>query len=169
MHSLPLFGLLFFFLIINCCSGANLGRMPQSQLAPGKAYYNIFPTPDTNYNDTASFIATIVGTDDLKPCTDVQGNLMSWTVEADDSQVAQSSNHPGIERVTKLDLPTAQTTMTTTSPPGNTSSALARRQDVVQNWIVVPTDSNNTAQVNQTGQFLASLTNTEPEQHFQGP
>lgn len=91
-------------------------------------------------------------------------------MEADDIQVAQLSKHPGIERVTKLTLPpapTATTTTGTTCQPENASPNLARRQDLTQEWIVVPTDATNEAQFKQTYLYLKSLTNTEPKQYFQ--
>lgn len=38
--------------------------------------------------------------------------------------------------------------------------------DEVQHWLVVPIEASNEAQVNQTTQFLKSLTGSDPKKHF---
>jgi hypothetical protein len=89
-------------------------------------------------------------------------NLVSWTVEADDDQVAQLTHHAGVTRVTMVDLGHPVPTSTTSSgQPG-----MARRADEVQHWLVIPTEASNEAQVNQTTQFLKSLTGSDPKKHF---
>jgi hypothetical protein len=36
----------------------------------------------------------------------------------------------------------------------------------VQHWLVAPTEASNEAEVNQTTQFLKSLTGSDPKKHF---
>jgi hypothetical protein len=91
-------------------------------------------------------------------------DLVSWTVQADDGQVETLSRHPGIKRITKLNLPsTATPTETATgSQAGNSSPGLAGRQEVVRSWILAPANSKDMDEVNRTTEFLKSLTNTDP-------
>jgi len=138
---------------------------PESAQASGNVYYNIFPVPDTNYSDTASFIASTVGSSDLSPWTDVRDNLMSWTVEADNNQVAQLSSYANIKQVTRLDIPLAPST----APKGlgeDVPTTLERRQDA-QEWIVFPTNAANYTEVNETALFLKSLTGAEPKRRHE--
>lgn len=167
--SLPFF-LSLFLIFVTGGSAADVHRMLHSQRSPGKDYYNVFPTPGSDYNSTASLIKTTVGTDDLNPWTDVKENLVSWTVEADDDQVTTLGNHPGIKQITKLALPAAATPTgadTTTQEVGGSSSALTNRQEEVQEWIILPTNPADMVQVNETAQFLRSLTDSEPTQYFE--
>jgi hypothetical protein len=146
---------LFAILLLACCgSSANSTSMAQTGEVSDKALYNIFPTSDTDHGTTGSFIMDLMKTNDLMPWTDVQNNLVSWTVEADTTQVAQLINHPGIKQVTKLDIP---------APPEKRQH---KPDDQVQDWMVVPKDAKNAAELQKTFAFLQSVSDTEPVEHF---
>ena len=162
MHFLLFSFLLFLF--ADGSSAANFSRFSRSQPASRKALYDVFSVSGTDYDDTASFVGTTVSNDDLRPWTDVAGNLISWTVKADDSQVSQLSQHSGISRVAKLDLPSAPMV---TSSPESTAPTVMRRQEAIREWIVGPTDPTDQAEVDQTFQYLNSLSRSEPKKHFQ--
>jgi len=42
-----------------------------------------------------------------------------------------------------------------------------RRQEAILEWIVAPADPTNQAEVDQTFQYLSSLSRSEPKKHFQ--
>ncbi|RSL86760.1 hypothetical protein CEP52_015739 [Fusarium oligoseptatum] len=70
----------------------------------GKDLYTVFPKQGTDTTVTMEFIKSTVNNHDLRPWTDVCGQLMSWTVEASPSQVSHLEGHGSIDRVAKLEF-----------------------------------------------------------------
>jgi hypothetical protein len=90
MRFLQLFPLLLYF--VGCVFAADTyppGSDYLPQPAPGKAFYQIFPTENTDTSQTSDFIKRIVHTEDLLPWTDVNDNLIHWTVEASPEEASQ--------------------------------------------------------------------------------
>lgn len=84
---------------------ANMNDAPGMATEQGKDLYRVFPKQDTDTAATTQFIKSTVDNNDVHPLTNVRGRLMSWTVEAEPSQVAQLEEHDGIDRVAKLKSP----------------------------------------------------------------
>jgi len=142
--------------------------MPQSQPAPGKAFYEIFPTPSTNHGETASFVRGVVDTDELWPLKDEDGNLVSWTVAIDGAKLNQLKNHPEIERVIESE-PQGVTVQAELPDSGVTPERTSvKRQDTLQSWLIFPTDGVNTTQVAETEQFLQTTSGNDPTANMFG-
>jgi len=95
-------------LLVSCITAANLPqRDSQStqQPSPGKAYFTVFPKNGTDISETADFIKELLGTEDLLPWSDVQDQLMHWTVEASPDQVSQLQGNTGVDHVTEFNPP----------------------------------------------------------------
>ncbi|KAI0840949.1 hypothetical protein F5Y06DRAFT_308585 [Hypoxylon sp. FL0890] len=117
------------------------------QPAPGKQFCTVFPKAGVDTSQTADFIKATVGADDLLPWTDVQENLLSWTVEASEEEVTRLQGHADIDRVTKLELPPQP-------------EKLVRRDPATEeedNYGIFPKDENNQQQCNQTDASLRSF------------
>jgi hypothetical protein len=118
--------------------------------------------------ETAAFVKTTVGTEDLLPWTDVSNNLISWTVEASDDELAQLQGYVGIDQITKLDLPAQPTqgshaSVVTTRTLIDTAAddGLSKRQDAAQERLVWPKDGKNKSQCAETEKFLKDLTKAD--------
>ncbi|OIW24503.1 hypothetical protein CONLIGDRAFT_99091 [Coniochaeta ligniaria NRRL 30616] len=149
---------------------SSIEQMDSQPRSISKAFYSVFPAPGTDHETTASFVRATVGSDDLKPRTDLADKLVSWTVEADDDPVAQLSHHAENTRVTRLDQCHHPVLPTSTTSSGSQPGVAGRRADEAQqHWLVVPTDASNETQVNQTTQFLKSLTGSDPKKHLWEP
>ncbi|CZR66019.1 uncharacterized protein PAC_15919 [Phialocephala subalpina] len=131
---------------------ANLPRLDSQsvpQPAPGKSYYTIFPKNNTDTSKTGDFIKQIVGTEDLLPWTDVEDQLMHWTVEASPEQVSQLQGNTGIDHVDEFhpQNPPA-TTLSIRDTPAETPA---------EKYMVFAKDGKNEVKTNQTEQFLQNL------------
>lgn len=89
--------------LASCILAANLHRYDGrsiSQPTPGKAYYTVFPKKGADISKTGDFIKALVGANDLLPWSDVNDQLMHWTVEASPDQVSKMQGNTGIDQVT---------------------------------------------------------------------
>lgn len=80
----------------------------------GKQYYTVFPKSDADITQTSDFIKQVVGVEDLLPWSDVNDNLMHWTVEASLDEVSQLQRNTGIDHVDEFHPPAPPTTTRTT-------------------------------------------------------
>lgn len=156
--------LVCFVFFVTFVLAATMPCTPQRQPAPGKESYIIFPRAGSDASDAANFIKATVSAGDLLPWTDVQENLISWTVEASGGEVARLQAHAGIDQVTKLELPPqpakdARATMDTTAQDVDTE-LLGRRPDA-GHYHVFPRDGTDRKQCNETEAFPISI----PEGH----
>jgi hypothetical protein len=94
--------------LVSCILAANLLRYDSQsapQPTPGKTYYTVFPKNGTDISKTGDFIKELVGAGDLLPWSDVNDQLMHWTVEASPDQVSQLQGNTGIDHVTEFNPP----------------------------------------------------------------
>jgi hypothetical protein len=94
--------------LVSCILAANLPRYDSQsapQPTPGKTYYTVFPKNGTDISKTGDFIKELVGAEDLLPWSDVNDQLMHWTVEASPDQVSQLQGNTGIDHVTEFNPP----------------------------------------------------------------
>lgn len=94
--------------LVSCILAANLPQndsQSSPQPTPGKKYYTVFPKNGTDVSKTVDFIKELVGTGDLFPWSDVEDQLMHWTVEASPDQASQLQSSTGINHITEFDPP----------------------------------------------------------------
>jgi len=153
----PLFPILFIIRLISVQAvlAANIGDTSRSAQGSDKAFYNIFLVPDTDYDATAAFIASTIGSSDSNPWTDLQNDLVSWGVYADSSQLVKLISYPGIKKVTTE-------FGASVNPP---AASIATRADAKVSWMVFASDAENEAQLAETTRFLKALTGAEPTKH----
>ncbi len=94
--------------LVTCILATNLPQY-DSRSAPQptseKTYYTVFPKNGTDISKTGAFIKELVGVEDLLPWSDVNDQLMHWTVEASLDQVSQLRGNTGIDHVTEFNPP----------------------------------------------------------------
>lgn len=84
--------------VISCTLAANLPRLNR-QPAPGKAFYTIFPKGGTDSTKTSEFVRNVVGAKDLLPWTNLQEQLVSWTVEASPEEASKLRGYADVDNV----------------------------------------------------------------------
>ncbi|RTE72385.1 hypothetical protein BHE90_013197 [Fusarium euwallaceae] len=112
----------------------------------GKDLYTVFPKQGTDTTVTMEFIKSTVNNHDLRPWTDVCGQLMSWTVEASPSQVSHLEGHGSIDHVAKLEVP-------------KNHNRLRQDDPLQQKFTIYPVDGQNLDQCNATDASLGALLN----------
>jgi hypothetical protein len=94
--------------LVSCILAAELLRYDSQsapQPTPGRTYYTVFPKSSTDISKTGDFIKELVSAEDLLPWSDVNDQLMHWTVEASPDQVSQLQGNTGIDHVTEFHPP----------------------------------------------------------------
>lgn len=144
--------------------------------APNKDFYTIYPKNGTDTSKTGDYITGIVGNDDLQPWTNLQQQLISWTVEASPNEAEQLRGYGDIESVGLFIPP---------KPPGNSSTsanltmvtramnldsdAQLSKGDQPPNegvgYVVHPHDGSDKAATDQTDKNLKQLLGGD----YQGP
>ncbi|KAI1409642.1 hypothetical protein F5Y13DRAFT_89666 [Hypoxylon sp. FL1857] len=139
----------WFRFIMTSIPAANGPSEFERQPGLGNQFYTVFAKAGVDTSKIDGFIKSTVGADNLRPWTDAQKNLVSWTVEASEEESSRLQEHVSIDRVTKLEI----------SPqPGNLAC-----QDSVpaedDNWnsLVFPVDGSDLQQCNQTDASLWSF------------
>jgi hypothetical protein len=92
--------------LVSCILAANLpqnGSQSAPQPTPGGKYYTVFPKNGTDISKTGDYIKELIGAVDLLPWSDVNDQLMHWTVEASPDQVSQLQGNTVIDHVTEFD------------------------------------------------------------------
>lgn len=129
--------------------------------SPGKLYYTVFPKSDTDISKTGDFIKQLVGVEDLLPWSDVNDNLMHWTVEASLDQVSQLQGNTGIDHVDEFNPPAPPTTTQITRDIPAVDWLAERQNEPTEKYMVWATDGKNQDQTNQTEQYLQNLVGKE--------
>lgn len=124
------------------------GDSARRQPSEGKDFYSVFPIVNSDISETADFVKAFVGTDDLLPWTDLQGHLISWTVELSEDESYDLEEHPGILRAARLQLPSQ-------------AQKKARRDDSTsdedKSYLIIPVDGTDTQQCANTEHALRDL------------
>lgn len=159
---------------ITWTSAANAARM-DSQPAPNKDFYTIFPKNGTDTSKTGDYIKNIIGTDDIKPWTNLQQQLISWTVEASTSEVGQLQGYGDIESVVLFNPPvppegsSISTESKATIRDLDSDEQLPKRDappNEIVGYIVYPRDGKNKTATDQTDKNLQQLLG--PDDHGPG-
>ncbi|KAB5545563.1 hypothetical protein GE09DRAFT_212316 [Coniochaeta sp. 2T2.1] len=129
-----------------------------------KAWYHVFPTPNSDFTATSSFVMTTLNTDHLEHLeqstnADDHSIVTSWTVEANIDQVSRLLNHPGIDRVQTIDL------SENIHPPQDAHGS-QKRDDPV-GYAVSPKEHHQQDKINAVAAWLKALTGQEPFGHFE--
>lgn len=157
---LPLF--ISILCLVSRTLAANLPRLNR-QPSPSKAFYTIFPKIGTDTSKTREFVKDIVGTEDLLPWTDLQEQLVLWTIEASPDEVAQLRGYADVDKVVEFcpaEAPADSGTSFTITRSIRDMPAverLAERQEPVAEYLVFAKDGKNQAETNQTEQMLQNL------------
>ena len=114
---------------------------------PDTASYIVFPVGGSDRPAITAFNMETLGVPNFR--SSFHDNCLTWTVQADNIQVAQLINHAGIHEVRKVD----------------STLATEKRSDIAK-FLVVPKDSSNEDQIKETSDFIKSLSNKAPEPHF---
>lgn len=171
---------LFTLILSLCCLvsytlAANIPRLDREP-ALGKVFYTIFPKNGTDTSKTRDFIRGIFGTEDLLAWSDLEENLVSWTVEASPEEVAQLRDLDSVENVVEFNLTslTADRSVsgsnTLPSHSAELTGGLSEREEPKvpdHGWFVFPRDGSNKDETSKTENFLKQLiTSSNVERPF---
>ena len=101
--------------LVSCALAANLPRLDR-QPSPGNEFYTVFPKDGTDTSKTSEFVKSIVGAEDLLPWTNLQEQLVSWTVEASPNEATRIREYADVERVVVFQPLSQPTPQSSTSP-----------------------------------------------------
>ncbi|RDL36626.1 uncharacterized protein BP5553_05978 [Venustampulla echinocandica] len=148
--------------------GTTLERAEGSELrqpSPGKAFYTIFPKKGTETSKSSEFVKNIVGTD-LLPWTNLQEQLISWTVEASPDEVTLMRNYDDIEKVVPYPMEPPAQPGTPRTVPRTGRRDVAENPPTVHGYFVFPKDGKNKDETDKTELFLQQLFGAE---HIEPP
>lgn len=172
-HLLPIFdsqhpftmrSLLPFFVYIICLFSytlaTNLPRIDR-QPSPGKALYTIFPKNGTDISKTSEFVKNIVGTEDLLPWTNLQEQLVSWTVEASPDEVTQLRGYADVDTVVEFHPLEVSIESGTTRADRRAVvvTGLSERDNPPRDlgYLIFPRDGKNNDETSKTERFLLDV------------
>lgn len=140
-----------------------------SQPAPNKNFYTIFPKNSTDTSKTGDYIKNIIGTDDIQPWTNLQQQLISWTVEASTSEVGQLQGYSDIESVVIFNPPVPPEGPSVSIRDLDSDKQLSKRDappNEVVGYIVCPREGKNKTVTDQTDENLQQMLG--PDYHGPG-